>query len=181
MFVFFLPWSCYWVEELYQPCLPAGEIKKKPAVLGLMSPACWFIPPQDPSLFLSFCSSLVSSAAQGGVDKVIIYFLFLAQTFSFSLKHTHKHLHWTLSPAGSLGLWKKRALWLRAACWACSKHTHSASGGEELGKERPERTQRLQNSSQWPVPLLTLYIIAPTPLQYTREGKIPVTGLDTPK
>lgn len=24
---FFLLWSCYWVEELYQPCLPAGEIK----------------------------------------------------------------------------------------------------------------------------------------------------------
>lgn len=26
LFFFFL-WSCYWVAELYQPCLPAGEIK----------------------------------------------------------------------------------------------------------------------------------------------------------
>lgn len=109
---------------------------KKPAVLGLMSPACWFIPPRDPSpaclypsLFLSFSSSLVRSAAQGGVDKVVIFLsFFLKHRHFLFLSNTHTHLHWTLSPAGSLGLWKKRALWLRAACWACSKHTHSASG-----------------------------------------------------
>lgn len=105
---------------------------KKPVVLGLMSPACWFIPPWDPSppcpcpsLFHSFSSSLVRSMVQEEVDEVVII-IFLAQ--AVSLKHTHTHLLWPLLPAGSLGLWKKRALWLRAACWACSKHTHGASG-----------------------------------------------------
>lgn len=43
---FALLWSFYWVEELYQSCLPAGEINKNPTEL---IPACWCIPPWDPS------------------------------------------------------------------------------------------------------------------------------------
>lgn len=66
-----------------------------------------------------------------------------AQTFFCFIRKTH--VHETLSPAGSPGLWKKRALWWRAACWACSKHTHSASAERSwerrgLGEHRGLKT-----------------------------------------
>lgn len=66
-----------------------------------------------------------------------------AQTFFCFIWKTH--VHETLSPAGSPGLWKKRALWWRAACWACSKHTHSASAERSwerrgLGEHRGLKT-----------------------------------------
>lgn len=109
-FVFYVLFSS--VELLLSggalPALLACWGDKKPAVLGLMSPACWFIPPWDPSsqclspsLFYSFSPSLVRSVAQGGVDKVIII-IFIAQTVS--LKHTY-----TLSLA-TLTSWQPRTV-----------------------------------------------------------------------
>lgn len=90
LYVFFLLWGCFWLEKLYQPHSPAGKIKKNPAVLLLMNPACWFIFPQEPSpscllpirCFILFLSDQVSSGGRRGRS----LFFFKAGIFSTSLK-----------------------------------------------------------------------------------------------
>ena len=91
--------------------------------------------------FLSFVSTLVRAK-----DAPSCIFFFWAQNFFyFTQKNTY-----TLTQAGSFGLWKKRALWLAAACWACSKHTHSSLAERSWERRRLREHRGLKTAASEP-------------------------------
>lgn len=135
MFFSFFFWSV--VKSFTSLYSPAGEVKKIPCsvesnecsllIYSTRRSKCFTLPLK---LLCWILFLLVRSTVQIREDKGSMY-IFVPHSYTLC----------PLSPAGSLGWRKKRALWLETACWAHSKTHPQSFRGEELGKERLGRTR----------------------------------------
>lgn len=173
---FSLLWSCYWVEELYQTCLPAGEKKALQSWLQLVDSFHLEIQVLHISLpvcFHSFSSSLVRSETHQ------VVFFFELKHFLFHSNHIHtytRHSHQLAAlDCGRRGLCD----WGRPAGHALNTPTvlQQRGAGKREAWENTEASK--QQRVTWPAAHTLHY--CPDTITIHKGGKVPVTDLHTPK